>query len=113
MNQWIPGMLRRLTVVDAEGRFVGIVESTYPLDGCAPEFAIVRTRRFGQRILVPLERAVQAMRLLHVPYTRAELEDAPALDNIRYFDDAVSRSRGYWSLAEPAEPGAVAPLDVA
>lgn len=95
------GSLLGLTVVDLEGRVCGRVEGSYPFDGSAPEFAIVRTGRLGQRVMVPLTGARRTGELLLVPHTRADLEDAPELDGLRYVDDAVSRTRGYWALTGP------------
>lgn len=110
MSRDIRGALRGLPVLDAGGRVTGRVELTYPLDGGAPEFAIVRVRRFGRRVMVPLEGAVRADGVLTVPYARDDLEDAPALDASRYFDDALSRTRGYWSLVEGEEPARLTPM---
>ena len=97
----IRGSFLRRTVIDCDGRVAGRVEATYPFDGSTPEFAIVRCGRFGHRAMVPVAGFRCAGEVVNMPYSRMDLEDAPELDGIRYVDDAVSRSRGYWSLVTP------------
>lgn len=103
MSRWTSGATRRLPVHDTDDRRIGTVESTYPMDGSSPEFAIVRVGRFGRRVLVPFDRLELADDVLRVPFSRHQLEDAPWIDQARYLDDAVSQSRGYWSQILPEE----------
>lgn len=110
MSQWTSGSARRLPVLDADGRRVGAVESTYPLDGSSLEFAIVRVGRFGRRVLVPIDALQVAGDALQAPFSRYQLEDAPWIDQARYFDDAVSQSRGYWCQVSIDEPSRLKPL---
>jgi hypothetical protein len=100
----IRGSYLRRTVMDADGRVAGRIEATYPFDGSTPEFAIVRCGRFGHRVMVPVAEFRTSGEVVTMPYSRTDLEDAPELDGIRYVDDAVSRSRGYWSLVSPDRP---------
>jgi hypothetical protein len=100
MHNRISSALRGLPVLDLDGRPAGTVLSTYPFDGCTPEFALVRVGRFGSRVLVPLVGSARTDDALRVPFDRAALEDAPSLDNVRYLDDAVSRTRGYWTMVD-------------
>jgi hypothetical protein len=87
-----------LTVVDADGRTAGRVEDTFPYDGCHYEFAVVRlTRgRFGERRMVPLQGAVRDHDLLQVPFSFAEIDDAPAAERSRYGVEPEALARAYW-----------------
>lgn len=95
---WIKGSLLGLTVMDLEGSPAGQVTDTYPCDGSSPEFAVVRIGRYGQKVLVSLERSRKVADRLQVPYTRAEIEDAPTTEAARYQDERVSIARAYWSM---------------
>ena len=86
-----------LTVVDADGRTAGRVEDTFPYDGCHYEFAVVRLRRrFGERRMVPLQGAVRDDDVLQVPYSFAEIDDAPAAERSRYGVEPEALARAYW-----------------
>jgi len=86
-----------LLLVDLDEQTIGRIDGTWPLDGSGePEFAIVRTRRFGQSRLVPLGAARIVDGLLQVPYTRLEIDDAPNLEIGRYLLEQVDRARAYY-----------------
>src|SRR5688572_26476847 len=97
---WIRGCLLGLTVLDLDGSLAGYVVDTYPCDGSSPEFALIRAGRFAEKVLVPLSGVVPTEEGLQVPYTRAEIEDAPSWDSARYQDERVSRAQAYWSMQD-------------
>lgn len=95
---WIRGKLLGLEVVDCDGAIVGRVVGTHPFDGSDPEFIIVSTGRFAIRRPIPLNGARAQSDRLQVPYTRWDIDDAPALEDGRYEDEQVDAARGYWDL---------------
>lgn len=96
---WFKGRALGLLLVDSLEDSLGRVDGTWPLDGGGePEFAIVRTGRFGEARLIPLGNARIVDGLLQVPFTKAEVEDAPSLDTGRYLRDQVDEARAYWTL---------------
>jgi hypothetical protein len=107
---WIKGSLLGLTVFDLDGSPAGYVVDTYPCDGSSPEFALVRAGRFAEKVLVPLGDVWPTEEGLQVPYTRAEIEDAPLADSARYHDERVSRARAYWSMQGGERP--TAPMSI-
>jgi hypothetical protein len=97
---WIRGSLLGMVVLDLQGAPVGRVQDTYPADGSCPEFAVVRLGRFGERVLVALDLVKDVEGALQLPYTRAEIEDAPSPESARYEDDRVSLARAYWAMQD-------------
>ena len=86
-----------LLLVDIDEETIGRIDGTWPLDGSGePEFAIVRTGRFGQSRLVPLAAVRIVDGLLQVPYTRLEVDDAPQIELGRYLLEQVDRARAYY-----------------
>jgi hypothetical protein len=86
-------------LVDCHEDTIGRIDGTWPLDGSGePEFAIVRTGRFGETRLVPLKDARVVDGLLQVPFTRREVDDAPALELGRYLYEQVDRARAYYLM---------------
>jgi hypothetical protein len=95
---WIKGSLLGLTVLDLQGSPAGRIIDTYPCDGSSPEFAVVRLGRFGEKVLVSLDSIYLLEGGIQVPYTRAEIEDAPSTESARYQYERVSIARAYWSM---------------
>lgn len=94
---WIKGSLMGLTILDRQGGIAGRVEGTFPYDGSEPEFAVVRIGRFGRRKLVPLYAARRIDPLaIQVPYTAADLDDAPSLDEERYESEQAMSARSHF-----------------
>ncbi|MFE5740328.1 PRC and DUF2382 domain-containing protein [Streptomyces celluloflavus] len=77
-----PQALTGLTVVDAAGAKVGVVQQVYRDDATnAPEWITVRTGLFGMKeTFVPLAGARQQGGELHVPHTKETIKDAPRID---------------------------------
>jgi hypothetical protein len=92
-----------LDVADASGRSLGQVVDTYPFDGGGEiEMIVLRLRRFGERRMLPIDELRLGDRGLAAPYTRAQIEDSPALSNGRHVDDDPWRSKTYWYYEEHA-----------
>jgi len=86
-------------LVDCLEDTIGRIDGTWPLDGSGePEFAMVRTGRFGETRLVPLAEARVVDGLLQVPFTRREVDDAPPLEMGRYLHEQVDRARAYYMI---------------
>jgi hypothetical protein len=87
-----------LVAIDLTGDVVGRIESTYPYDGSAPEFAVVRLARgpLGQTRMVPLEGSVRFAECVQFPYTATEMEDAPSPDSARWGIEQADLARAYW-----------------
>jgi len=96
----IRGRLLGKTVADRMGAVVGRVEDTYPFDGGEPEFAVVRTGRFGQRHMVPLHTMKLDGEVLVVPFSRLDLEESPVVDGARFARDQADYARAYWNTHE-------------
>ena len=107
---WIRGGLLGLTMLDLEGRPTGQIIDTYPCDGSAPEFAVVRLGRFGEKVLVSLEGGVPMQGVLQVPYTHGEIQEAPSTECARYQYERVSIARAYWTMQGGARRVARVPL---
>ena len=73
---------RGLTVVDADGQQIGTVEAIFlDVDTKHPEWIGIGTGFFGtKRVLVPVQGAEVERERVVVPYTKAEVEDAPDVD---------------------------------
>jgi hypothetical protein len=97
-------------VVDCEGKEVGRVVDTWPDDGgWDVELVVLRLPRFGERRMLPAAAVVLRAGVLHAPYTRAQVEDSPAVEGGRYRADEPYRALGYWRFEEPARAGIVTP----
>jgi len=96
-----------LEVVDAGGASVGHVVDTYPFDGGGElELVVLRLRRFGERRMLPVsELRIEAGRL-HAPFSRHQIEDAPALSTRRHADEDPWRAKTYWFYEDAAIAGA-------
>lgn len=63
---------------DRDGHKIGTVDEVYLDDATGePEWAAVRTGLFGRDAFVPLEPSEVVDEVLHVPYERALIKDAP------------------------------------
>ena len=87
-------------VVDREGRFVGTVRDTHPLDGGGEvELLLVAVgRRFAREHYVPAAGLELRDGAVHLPVGRAEIDDAPPAADRRWADPA-DVARGYWITA--------------
>jgi hypothetical protein len=73
---------RDMVVVDRDAATVGTIETFY-LDRASglPTWALVHTGWLGdRRTFVPLHHAVEADGEIHLPYTKAQVRDAPGID---------------------------------
>ena len=103
MRRWSRWSLLGLPVKDWQGEEVGRVIDTFPLDGGGePELVVVRLRRFGQRRMVPVESLLDVGGSLLAPYTKMQLEDAPALGDGTMSAEDPYRARSYWLFEERA-----------
>ena len=95
------GLLLGMPVRDRDGVEIGRVSDTFPFDGSGtPTFALVRLRGFGGVHFVPVAASVVHDHELHLPWSLAEIEDAPQQDDGRFEADQVWASRSYWNLDE-------------
>jgi sporulation protein YlmC with PRC-barrel domain len=71
--------LEGLEVIDQDGDKIGTVDDIYVDDRSgAPEFAAVKSGLFGtKRRFVPIRSAEEIEDSLRVPYTKAQVSDAP------------------------------------
>lgn len=85
---------------DLDGRPIGRVVATAPLDGSGePEMALVRMGGgFGRQRWVPLDGAAWMPGRLRVPIPRTVIEDAPAAEDHRW-GDPTDVARAHWLLA--------------
>lgn len=92
--------VRRREVVDREGRFVGTVLDTVPLDGGGEvELLLVSVgRRFPRRRYVPARGIRVEDGVVRLPVLRSEVDDCPSADDRRWGDPA-DVARGYWMFA--------------
>jgi hypothetical protein len=89
--------LGRLEVVDAQERHVGVVATTWPLDGGGEaELALLKVgRRLPTHRYVPLWLAAREGDRLRLEVTLAQIQDAPSADDHRWGDPAHV-ARAYW-----------------
>ena len=87
-------------MLDREGEFVGTVRDTYPLDGGGEVqlFLLGVGRRFARNSYVPAQGSALRDGKLHLPFTRADVEDCPTAEDRRWGDPA-DVARGYWVTA--------------
>ena len=92
-----------LEVTDAGGAALGQVVDTYPFDGGGElEMIVLRLRRFGERRMLPISQLRLSGNRLISPFSRAQIEDSPALSSGRHVDEDPWRSKTYWYYEEPA-----------
>ena len=90
-------ILLDLEVVDADGDALGFVVDTWPLDGGGePELVLVHLGlKFPEPRYLPIRGAEIHGECLHVPWTKTEIEEAPAADDDRWGDPGLV-ARSYW-----------------
>ena len=92
-----------LEVADVTGTVLGSVVDTYPFDGGGElEMVVLRLRRFGERRMLPAADLQHFAGRLYAPYTRAQIEDSPALHTGRHSGDDPDRAKWYWRFEERA-----------
>jgi hypothetical protein len=105
LTVWRTANLLGRLLVDRNADTIGRIDGTWPLDGGGePEFALVRTGRFGDTHPVPLADVELVDGLLQVPFTRREVEDGPALEMGRYLHEQVDRARVHYLLEVDVPP---------
>jgi hypothetical protein len=94
------GNLRGIEVIDADGRTVGTVADTCPLDGGGePQLALVRVgSRFSRLRYLPLRAARFEDGRMHLPWKRWQIDDAPSAEDRRWGDPAQIAA-AYWVVA--------------
>ena len=100
-----------LGVVDCSGEEIGHVVDTWPDDGgWEVELVVVRLQRFGERRMLPVGDMTVRGDWLLAPFTRAQIEDAPApIGGVHRADDPY-RAIYYWQFEERAGAGTVTAL---
>src|ERR671923_1798157 len=97
-----------LRVQDCHGDEVGQVVDTWPDDGgWEVELVVVRLRRFGERRMLPVGDMIALGGALWAPWTRTQIEDAPAADGGVHRAEDPYRAIGYWRFEEPDRTGIV------
>jgi uncharacterized protein YrrD len=90
---------RGVGVVDAAGKEVGTVTDVWPADGGGePELVLVKVgRRFRRTCYLPLDGrvAVGDDKVLKLPWSRTEIDEAPSAEDHRWGDPAHV-ARAYW-----------------
>jgi hypothetical protein len=91
-----------LDVHDCHGQEIGRVVDTWPNDGGFElELVVIRLPRFGERRMLPADRVVALGHLLHTPFSRAQIDDAPAVDGGRHGADDPYKAKAYWMFEDP------------
>ena len=97
-----------LGVVECSGEEIGQVVDTWPDDGgWEVELVVVRLKRFGERRMLPVGDVTVRGNWLLAPFTRVQIEDAPApVGGVHRADDPY-RAMYYWQFEERAGAGKV------
>jgi hypothetical protein len=100
-----------LGVMDCSGEEIGQVVDTWPDDGgWEVELVVVRLKRFGERRMLPVGDVTVRGNWLLAPFTRVQIEDAPApVGGVHRADDPY-RAMYYWQFEERAGAGKVTAL---
>jgi hypothetical protein len=99
-----------LRVQDCHGDDVGQVVDTWPDDGgWEVELVVVRLRRFGERRMLPAGDMLALGGALWAPWSRTQIEDAPAADGGVHRAEDPHRAISYWRFEEPDGVGIVTP----
>jgi hypothetical protein len=103
--------LMGLGVMDCSGEEIGQVVDTWPDDGgWEVELVVVRLKRFGERRMLPVGDVTVRGNWLLAPFTRVQIEDAPApVGGVHRADDPY-RAMYYWQFEERAGAGKVTAL---
>jgi PRC-barrel domain len=100
--RWSGRSLLGLPAVDADGESIGRVVDTYPFDGGGLELVVVRLPRFGERRMLPAGAVSVRGGVLFARFTRAQVEDSPALSVGRHAAEDADRAVWHWRFEEPA-----------
>jgi hypothetical protein len=99
-----------LRVLDRNGDEIGQVIDTWPDDGgWEVELVLVRLRRSGDRRMLPVGDMVVWPGALLAPWSRMQIEDAPAADGGVHRAEDPYRAIDYWRFEEPETAGIVTP----
>lgn len=88
-------------VLDCHGEEIGRVVDTWPDDGgWEVELVVVRMQHFGERRMLPIDDVVAWGDVLRAPYSRLQIEDAPAVEGGVHKADDPYRAMAYWRYEE-------------
>jgi hypothetical protein len=88
-------------VLDCHGEEIGRVVDTWPDDGgWEVEMVVVRLQRFGERRMLPVDDVVAWGDVLRAPYSRMQIEDAPAVEGGVHKADDPYRAFAYWRFED-------------
>jgi PRC-barrel domain len=127
MDEWGPHPIRRtashdddlamnvsrhhlmgLGVMDSSGEAIGQVVDTWPDDGgWEVELVVVRLLRFGERRMLPVGEVTVRGGWIEVPFTKMQIEDAPAPAGGVHRADDPYRAISYWQFEERSGVGMV------
>lgn len=97
-----------LGVLDCSGEEIGEVVDTWPDDGgWEVELIVVRMQRFGERRMLPVGDVTVWGGWLQVPFTKVQIEDAPAPEGGVHGADDPYRAISYWLFEERVGAGKV------
>jgi hypothetical protein len=97
-------------LLDCYGEEIGRVVDTWPDDGgWEVELVVVRLLRFGERRMLPIGRVVPWGGGLRAPYSRHQIEDAPAVVGGIHRADDPYRAIAYWRFEETTRIGIFTP----
>jgi PRC-barrel domain len=97
-------------VLDCHGEEIGRVVDTWPDDGgWEVELVVIRLQRFGERRMLPVDEVFAWGGTLRAPYSRMQIEDAPAVEGGVYAADDPWRAFAYWRFEEPGKVAIVTP----
>ena len=100
--------LMGLGVLDSSGEEIGQVVDTWPDDGgWEVELIVVRMQRFGERRMLPVGDVTVWGGWLQVPFTKVQIEDAPAPEGGVHGADDPYRAISYWLFEERVGAGKV------
>jgi hypothetical protein len=97
-------------VLDCQGEEIGRVVDTWPDDGgWEVEMVVVRLQRFGERRMLPLDEIAAWGGTMRVPYTRMQIEDAPAVEGGVHKAEDPYRAQAYWRWEDQGAGAMVTP----
>ena len=103
--------LMGLGVVECSGEEICQVVDTWPDDGgWEVELVVVRLLSFGERRMLPVGEVRLMGGWVLAPFTRLQIEDAPAPEGGVHRADDPYRAIYYWQFEERADAGKVTAL---
>jgi len=88
-------------VLDCSGEEIGTVVDTWPDDGgWEVELVVVRLHHFGERRMLPIDDVVAWGGVIRAPYSRLQIEDAPAVEGGVHKAEDPYRALGYWRFED-------------